>query len=209
MFYLVYSSNMTSQDMDERSRRIVLTAIQLAEEGGFEAVRLRDVAAHAEVALGTVYKRFRSKEEMLLAAMELMVGQLERSVKKDPPLGTTPLERVNGLFAVLTDHMMQRPHLTRAVLRATTSGDASVRDKVLRFHSRMVELVAGSLRGAENEKAFFNPSQLRDLSNLLQQVWFAALVGWMGGLHDVQEVLRQVRWAALWMLRGLEDRGVV
>ena len=39
--------------MEDRSRRIVETAIELAERGGFEAVRLRDVAAHAGVALGT------------------------------------------------------------------------------------------------------------------------------------------------------------
>ena len=191
--------------MDERSRRIVLTAIQLAEEGGFEAVRLRDVATHAQVALGTVYKRFRSKEEMLLAAMEMMVAQLERSVHQDPPPGSTSFERVNGLFAALTGHMMQRPHLTRAVLRATTSGDASVRDKVLQFHSRMVDLVVSALSGDDESRPMFDQSHLRDLANVLQQVWFAALVGWMGGLHDVQEVLRQVRWAALWMLRGLAD----
>ena len=32
---------------EERARRIVETAVELAEQGGFEAVRLRDVAAHA------------------------------------------------------------------------------------------------------------------------------------------------------------------
>ena len=57
--------------MDERSTRIVQTAIHLAEEGGYEAVRLRDVAHHAHVALGTLYKRFRSKEDMLIAALTL------------------------------------------------------------------------------------------------------------------------------------------
>ena len=40
--------------MEERAQRIVDTAIELAERGGFEAVRLRDVAADAGVALGTL-----------------------------------------------------------------------------------------------------------------------------------------------------------
>ncbi|MGH0031401.1 MAG: helix-turn-helix domain-containing protein [Myxococcota bacterium] len=57
--------------MEERSRRIVGAAIELAEQGGFEAVRLRDVAAQANVALGTLYRRLRSKEDLLLAALEL------------------------------------------------------------------------------------------------------------------------------------------
>ena len=57
-------------EMEERSRRIVDTAIELANRGGYEAVRLRDVAADAGVALGTVYKRFESKEAILLAALD-------------------------------------------------------------------------------------------------------------------------------------------
>ena len=55
--------------MDDRARRIIDTAIELAERDGYAAVRLREVAARAEVALGTVYKRFASKEEILVAAM--------------------------------------------------------------------------------------------------------------------------------------------
>ncbi len=61
--------------MEERSRRIVESAVELAEKGGFEAVRLRDVASHAGVALGTLYRRFRSKEDLLLAALELQIGR--------------------------------------------------------------------------------------------------------------------------------------
>ena len=41
--------------MEDREARIIATAVALAEQGGFEAVRLRDVAAHAGVALGTNY----------------------------------------------------------------------------------------------------------------------------------------------------------
>ena len=57
--------------MDERARRIVETAVELAEKDGFQAVRLRDIAAQADVALGTVYRRFKSKEDILLAALGL------------------------------------------------------------------------------------------------------------------------------------------
>lgn len=46
---------------EERTQKIVETA--LAEQGGFEAVRLRDAAAHAGVAMGTLYRRFRSNPE--------------------------------------------------------------------------------------------------------------------------------------------------
>ncbi|MEM9692781.1 MAG: helix-turn-helix domain-containing protein, partial [Myxococcota bacterium] len=47
---------------EERRDRIIDVAIELAEEGGFDNVRQRDVARLAGVALGTLYKSFKSKE---------------------------------------------------------------------------------------------------------------------------------------------------
>ena len=85
--------------LEARSRRIVETAIELAEKGGFEAVRLRDVAAHAEVALGTLYRRFRSKEDLLIAALELETEELERRVGQRPAPGRNAIERVSAFFA--------------------------------------------------------------------------------------------------------------
>ena len=34
------------------------------------------------------------------------------------------------------------------------------------------------------------------LSELLQSIWFAAMVGWMGDLHDADAVIEQIRFAA-------------
>ena len=62
--------------MEDRTRRIIETAIRLAERDGYEAVRLRDVADQANVALGTVYRRFRSKQDILVVALEHETRQL-------------------------------------------------------------------------------------------------------------------------------------
>ena len=43
--------------------------LSLAAEGGYDAVQMRDVAARAEVALGTLYRHYASKDQLLLAAM--------------------------------------------------------------------------------------------------------------------------------------------
>jgi len=60
-----------------RVRRIVDAAVALAEEGGFDGVRLRDVAEASGVALGPLYKYFRSKEDLLLCAVnEETVGEI-------------------------------------------------------------------------------------------------------------------------------------
>lgn len=189
--------------MDERSKRIVKTAIDLAEKGGYDAVRLRDVANHAQVALGTVYKRFRSKEDMLVAAVEVEIARMEERVHFSTPPGSTPADRVTSLFQMITDLMMQRPKLSRAVMRAVTSGEPAIAKKVLRFQNRSIDLIADTLIGKE-EPLPFTEDQIRPVANLLQQVWFAAMVGWMGGLHEPEAICQQVRKAATLLIAGLE-----
>ncbi|MFJ3234673.1 TetR/AcrR family transcriptional regulator [Streptomyces sp. NPDC086787] len=57
-------------DYESRRRRIAEAVCLLADEHGPEGVSMRDVAARAEVSLGAVQRCFRSKEEMLLFAVD-------------------------------------------------------------------------------------------------------------------------------------------
>ena len=98
-----------SESAEERTQKIVETALALAEEGGFEAVRLRDVAAHAGVAMGTLYRRFRSKEDLLVAALEYETRGLARRVEQRPLVGEDPLTRVMGFFKMATRGCLGAP----------------------------------------------------------------------------------------------------
>ena len=135
-------------EMEARSRRIVETAVELAEEGGFEAVRLREVASHAGVALGTLYRRFRSKEDLLIAAMELETQDLERRLRQKPARGETELERVIAFFGTATRGLLRRPNLARALVRAVASGDLELARRVGEFHTQMERMIVSALRGA-------------------------------------------------------------
>jgi AcrR family transcriptional regulator len=186
--------------VEERARRIVETAVELAEKGGFEAVRLRDVASNAGVALGTLYRRFRSKEDLLVAALEAEVAQVEARADSRPPQGDSAEARVDSFFHVTTRAMLRRPNLTRAMLRAVASGDPDLTPRVAAFHGRVQLLVIRALRGRSDAE---EPSdEERRIAHVLGQVWFAALVGWAAGLHGQAAVVEQMRSAAALLLHG-------
>ncbi len=187
--------------MEDRSRRIVESAVELAEEGGFEAVRLRDVASHAGVALGTLYRRFRSKEDLLLAALELQIRRHEQLVERRPPRGATPLERLTAFFQVITRALCRRPHLARALVRAVATGEPELTQKVAAFHTRVEDLITRALRGTDGETRGAASEDERALAYTLQLVWFASLVGWAGGLHGQAAVVAQTRRAAELILK--------
>ena len=179
----------------KRLRRIVDAASKLAEEGGFEAVRLRDVAEESGVALGTLYRYFRGKEDILVFLLAEEIDTLEQALAARPPEGDTPRERVGAVFGLTTRALTGRPHFARALLRAVSAGEPETTVKVAAFHLRVGKIVLDALRGGEEAD-----EDLRNAAIVLQQVWFAAIVGWTGGLHDPKAVLAQVDEAAKLLL---------
>ena len=193
-------------EMEERSRRIVETAVELAEEGGFEAVRLRDVASHAGVALGTLYRRFRSKEDLLVAALELETQDLERRMRQKPAKGDTELDRVGAFFSAATKGLLRRPNLARALLRAIASGDPELARRVGQFHTNMEILIVAALRGdaagiAEGGASPLTETEMK-IADTLEQVWFALLVGWSGGQHSQAALVDKMCVSTELVLRG-------
>ena len=205
--------------MNPRARRIVDTAIELAEKGGFEAVRLRDVAAEADVALGTLYRYFRSKEDMLIAALSSEVESLETRIQARPMPGASPLERVDAFFRAATKGLMRRPRLARAILRAAASGDHELAEKVASFHSRMSAMILAAMHGAPLAAALPQagngaghavlsaPAAADELAiaALLQHVWFSCLIGWAGGLMGQNEVIERMGTATSLLLRATKN----
>jgi AcrR family transcriptional regulator len=191
--------------MKDRRDAILDVAISLAEEGGFDNVRQRDVAAHAGVALGTLYKRFRSKEDILVAALDRETENLERRMEAKPATGTTPLDRVVALFQIATRGMCKKPKYARAVLRAVASGEPEVAAKVAAYQDRVMGLIIAALRGVGRleEKASTTKSE-QTLAYGFQSIWFASLVGWSAGLLSQNQVIEQMRRMGEVLIRGVE-----
>lgn len=71
-----------------RHERILDAAMQLFREAGYDAVRTEDIAATAEVSVGTLYNYFENKGDLLLALVTLEVEEVleqGQAVVKNPP----------------------------------------------------------------------------------------------------------------------------
>jgi AcrR family transcriptional regulator len=184
-----------------RMRRIVDAAVDLAEKGGFEAVRLRDVAERSDVALGTLYKYFRSKEDILLFALNEEVDRLESTLLARPDTTGTPRQRAAEFFRRSTRALARRPQLARAMVRAMAAGDADTVMKLASLQLRIARLVTATLRGQapDLEARLDQPpgsAAEQAIAQVLMNVWFSSLVGWAAGLHPERTVTEHVRNAA-------------
>src|SRR5262245_62985647 len=103
-----------------RRERVIRAALELAAEGGYDAVQMRDVASRGQVALGTIYRYFASKDALLLSVMVLWLGDLEQRVTRHPPTGATTVDRIMDVLGRAVRSMDREPRLTRAVIGAMT-----------------------------------------------------------------------------------------
>jgi AcrR family transcriptional regulator len=184
---------------DPLRERILDVALVLASEGGYDNVRQREVAANAGVALGTLYKRFRSKEDILSALLERETAALERRLARKPASGADELSRTCDHYAFITRWLCRRPQLGRALLRAMSGGDTHAAENIAKCHAVLVGLAVRAMEGG-----WAAPTRRqRDAAEILQHVWFAALIGWATGAQSQARVVEIMDLAASAVLAGL------
>ena len=184
--------------------RILEATIELAVAGGYDAVRQRDVAARAKVALATVYARFASKDILLAAALDVDARRWMVELTKQPMRGRTPHTRVTKLFEHMTALLLQRPQLARAALRAATSGDHQAMLRQMVVQQRLHAVMVDALRGTQRPAAMRREPALR-VATVLTMVWFANLTAWAAGVIDEPMVVDIMRQSAEMLLHGVQE----
>lgn len=164
-----------TQSQIARRERVIRAAMELAAEGGYDAVQMRDVSQRAGVALGTIYRYFSSKDHLLAAALVEWAVDLERQVNRRPPRGATTAERMTDILGRATSAMEREADLSAAVVTALTSSDPLV----TRCQQEMNEVMTRIQRQAFPDDF---PVEVRDgVIRTLEHVWFSALLGWVNG----------------------------
>ena len=174
------SSALTYRQL-ERRERILETAIVLASEGGYEAVQMRDVAAKADVALGTLYRYFASKDQLLAAAWAHWTARLEPRITARPLRGATMAERAIDFLHRATRAFERNPKLAAAVLTTVSSTDANA----VELQHQGSELVRRMLISVMAPLA---PDVARGITNVLNHVWHSVLLNWVSGQTAISEV---------------------
>lgn len=93
-------------DAARNRAKILATAEQLVASKGVHALSLNEVAAAAEVGVGTVYRRFGDQSGLVEALMDERETQLQKGMTEgEPPLGpgAPPLERARGFVHAYID----------------------------------------------------------------------------------------------------------
>ena len=181
----------------ERRRRVLAATFELAADGGFDAVQMRDVAAAADVALGTVYRYFSSKERLLLEAMAEQQADLRAYIETHPLEEGTAPERVMTVLRRANRSLKRYPDMTAAMVRAFGSAQPENGDIVLRVTDIMTAIITRAVQGHDR-----HPPTTREVrvARILMQVWLSSLNGWVCGVDGPERVDEDLEAAARLLL---------
>ena len=178
-------------EVDDRRtprRRILDAALELASDGGYEALQVRTLAGRAGVSSRTIYANFPSLDSLMIVAVAEQSGDLYRRFTSAPPKGRSSAARVNHLISELTETMTANRTLTVALLRALLSGKPDVAQYVDGFRTVLQTMLGTAI-------ALDGPTKRdREVAEILECVWFTALVGWATGTDEdthVGELMRR------------------
>ena len=162
-----------------RKVRLLAAATALAAEGGYDAVQMRDVAARAEVALGTLYRHYASKDQLLLAAMAQQAATLRERLVQRPPNGDTPAARVSDVLRRASHSLERSPLVTKAMLAAMSSAEEAAIPLKLEIDTTLRAIIADVVDDGHCTRF----ADLDGIVRVLGSVWFAELTYWSNGLN--------------------------
>jgi AcrR family transcriptional regulator len=160
-----------------RKARLLDAAITLAGEGGYDAVQMRDVAARADVALGTLYRHYSSKDQLLLAALREQAATMRDALDRRPPAGITPAERVADVLRRASRALERNPRVTGALVTALFANDPEAAEQKAAVRVHLDAMIARALDGAD-------VADLDGVIDVLGHTWIATMAFWASGHGD-------------------------
>ncbi|WP_440069352.1 TetR family transcriptional regulator [Streptosporangium sp. OZ121] len=183
------STGVRTRSQHQRRKRIVQAAAALASRGGVEAMQMRTVAERAGVALGTLYRYFPSKMDLVVAVVGEEIELLETSIERRPPSATTASGRAVDVLMRATRGLMREPELADALIRSLIMADVDIP-----FGDRMAGLL---LRVAGDDLTVETATEEQfALAGSLSSVWVHELMEMLRGRRTYEQIQRRIEIAA-------------
>ena len=183
-------STRRDRSREARRSRVIEVAMHMALEGGYEAVQMRAVADRADVAIGTIYRYFNGKDDLLIAGLLEWICQVRRRLETEPVAGATAEERLSTVLASAAQSADNAPVLLGALITALSTTDAAAADYKLAVEREIQQLVTIAIGDDHTVDSL-------GVARVIGHVWLSAISRWVGGLSPPgsveEELLHAVR----------------
>lgn len=184
-------------DADRSRDRILDIVVELLETEGYDAVQLREVARRARTSLATIYKRYTTRDELILAALECWMeknrysGLAGQTHEPDESLYVGMMRVLRTIFEPWERH----PAVLKAYFRARAApgGQTLIR----RGFDVVVPAVMEVLADVDEEF-------IGDLDSIISSMVYGLLGRFAADEIDITEILPSLDRTVHWLTAGYE-----
>ena len=162
---------------------IIEIVVDLLDTEGYEAVQLREVARRARVSLATIYKRYATRDELIVAALEWWMETNRYAGLAAPTTfvsGSSVYSDLMNMFRTIFEPWEQHPLMLRSYFRARSGPGGK------RLIQRGLDAVLPVARAV---LAQLDPGFAQDLELILTGVVFGFLGRFAEGEIEVTDIV--------------------
>ena len=162
-------------------------ALELLEERQYDRIQIRDVAEAAEVALGTLYRYFPSKEQLFAHALLTWSEGFEATVRRGQAKARadSDAERLRLALRRAVGAFERHPNFFRLITVLEVVGDPDVAGPFREYSQRVTVVLADTLVDVR-------PDDVSVISLLALALLSTLLRGWALGRVAIADVYRQI-----------------
>ena len=179
----------------ETRQRLMVAALELFSQQGFEDTTVEQITKAADVAKGTFFNYFETKELILPAVAEWRLLRIREELSPDRGAPASPVDRIRLLLTSVAEDPISDPRLTHHLVAAMHHGQPQPGRAFSRI---LAELVAGGQDSGEI-RGDVDPIHL---GLLIRAVFFQQMVTWHRG-HRPSALRDQIDSMVDLLMRGI------
>ncbi|MDT7042695.1 TetR/AcrR family transcriptional regulator [Candidatus Nitronereus thalassa] len=146
------------REYEARRQEILSAAECLFSKNGFFKTSMAEIAQGAQFAMGTVYRFFKSKEEIYISIVEAKVEELAELLDEEIALVKTPSDKIQAFIRVKLDYADRHRDFFRIYVSEWSGYEWTIKsafgERVWKLYMAQVDLVADLIKEGIRRKEF-------------------------------------------------------
>jgi AcrR family transcriptional regulator len=161
---------------------ILSAAEKVFAANGFSATTMSDIARKAEFGTGTLYKYFKSKEELYFTLIDEKVEEINRLVNAELSQKTSPIERIRKVLGLQFEFIERNRDFFRIYISERNRFEWTIKEDLGKgLHEKMVtyiHILAEVMRQG-TEEGELRPMNAMDLAHALVGIVNSFVFEWL------------------------------
>lgn len=136
----------------KRKERVILTAIEIISELGFQGLSTKEITKRQEISDGTLYKHFKSKDDIILGILDYY-SKFDESIKESIEMNNlSAKEGIIYFFSMMTEYYENYPTITAlSNLQETLDHEVNISKRSKQIFEDRYSLIEGYIEKGKKD----------------------------------------------------------